>query len=361
MLSLIITLIVLGFAYPAWYAFDRFAIPYALITLGERDAWYSPVRVKPESGTYAVMTKFTLKKRGVFDHFIHSVEGHYIDDEHDFVEGDDPHPKSLFAQRYGDKYGVVWVGFFKRYLVRRTEYAAVDKSASSTEYKPVSKTRNESDEDPYYFFKYSSMLAHAKAAEIVGKAAVDGDTLFATIHRNPYKVHYYAGKWPVRATTTVERCFREFVQRKTYDEVLLERESGGDNFAAYLKANSDSLNVDFGMEIANSELYSIELVGSPELRSSYQLKQIEKNKADATEETKRGMVTLAEGKRAAREAEAEGIKAEFAARMSVAQGDSLSWAEAVRVSQPSTLMLGNGTVAVPPAGPRSNSPSTPGA
>lgn len=339
------------------FLMSKFGMPLFFAYLGDKDTWYSPVRVKPPEGQYAVLKKWSRNgKSGGFAGIIHSIRGHIVNTEYDFVKGE--REPSWFDTHWGGEAGVEWTGFFKQYHIVPSEYAAIDKPADSTDFKIVSKQRNKDAGDPYYFYQYSAMAAQTKEAEISGNAQVDLDALFTTRHRNPYKIHFLTGKWTVRATKGVETASREYVRHKTFDQLREEHGRGSDSYANYVE-KQDRLTQQYGLEIADVDLVTIQLVGSQAMRDAAQKKEVERNLADAQEETNRRVISEAEGKKQAaivtaegrresRKIEAEGIKDEFAARMSVEEGAELSWAEAVREgSFPGTVVFGTSGVSIP--------------
>lgn len=336
------------------YPFLKFGFPRLIMSLGSQDAWWSPFRLKPPPGNYIILVKSSSE--GPFDRIIHSVKDHYFDKEWNFVKGEDPNtsPPGWFE----DELGIIWVGFFKAYYRKPTLYSSFEKISGSAKYDMVEKKRNMASEDPYYFFQYSTMGAYIDSAEIHDNISVNLNILFTARHRNPYKVHFLAGKWTVRATAAVERGTREYVRDMTLSQIREEQakktEGGKENLVSTLKnlgtntnndpaspGTPDNLTEKYGIEIDDPELISFELTpGDPELAASLHKVAIATNEVEAAK--KQAEKTGIDAK-----AEANRLTAEFGAIAAVPGGAQIALAQAIRESKPSTLVIGNSGVSIP--------------
>lgn len=338
------------------YLLLTFGVPRLLISLASQDSWWSPFRSLPPAGQYVILVKSSSE--GPFDRIIHSVKDRKLDNDWNFVPGIEPHAEN--PNWYEKELGIVWVGFFKAYYRKPTLYSSFEKLSGSAKYDMVEKKRNVNLDDPYYFFQYSTMGAHIESAEIKDNISINMTVLFTARHLNPYKVHFLAGKWTVRATAAVERGTREYVRNKSIDDVREEQakkaEGKPDNLVTTLKnlgTNAEidpvppgaegNLTTEYGIEIDDPELISFELTpGDPELAAAM-------HKTAIAGKEKEAAVVQAEKKQIDAEAEAKRILTEYGAIASIPNGvgPQIALAHAIRESHPSTLVIGNLPVSVP--------------
>ena len=306
-----------------------------ILWLAKHDALWSPYRNKAPGGQFFVMAKG--KADGEFAGIFHSIRGVVLDNNHNFVED-----MSAWEAREKEKgyleqeLGVVWVGFFRKFYLAPVKYVAIDKIPKKTEFALVEKERKLTADEPYYYWQYL-MAAHADAIEIQGNISVDMFFLFTLRIQNAYKALYVAGKFPVRATTAIERCARQFFSQMEFDNVREEHNSAsGKNVVDEIHKLNDlptDLRGEFGLELDNTEFLKFNLTpGDPEVAKSLTIKKVRENEA-------LGILAIAD-------AEATRLEKRYRAIDGMAGASAFALAEAIREAKPSTVVMGGAGVAV---------------
>lgn len=330
----------------AWFTARDILLTKYLVKFGGNDIWWNPLRPIPPPGQYAIIKKNTSE--GDFDHILHNVLGHHLVNN-TFVRDEEdpsfkPEPKDFLGRN-----GMAWVGFNKAYYIQPIEYTAWEKLAGKTEYGPVPKKRNQDQTSPYYFFQYTNFLIHVDKAEIKGNFPVNLDILITMRHRNPYKVHFLAGKWTVRGAALVERVGREFVAPMEYEKVRTITEEKEDKFFQKIREAVDTGDVSkpsveketfeqkYGLEFDDPEMISIEAVMDPEVKKASQAKAVAEMNRDAADARADEAKKLAQG-------EADRILTKYQAINSVPNGPFIAFTEAIPNLR--TLVLGQG-VSIP--------------
>lgn len=307
-----------------------------VVWLAQKDTLWSPYRVKAPSGQMLVMAK--SKSNGEFSAIYPSIKGKVVDDNHDIVEGK---AKPSYTE---EMLGVVWVGFFKKFYLSPVEYLSVDKETEKgkTKFTIVDKSRNKSSDDPFYYYQYI-MAAVAEGVEIQDNVKIDMAFLFTVRLVNPYKALFLAGKFPVRATTAVEEKAKEFVRDLTFEQVRQKQQDDSENGIreAIYKANKE-LRESFGLEIADLEYWKFDLTpGSPEVAKALEQLAVNKHNAEAA-------VAKAEEIRTLAGAEADKIRLRYQALAGMPGAAQFALADAIREAEPTTVVLGQAAIAVPP-------------
>lgn len=372
--GLFLATIILGTGLAFFFAFmDRVGFRLFVTWLAEKDVWYSPYRMEIGPGHLAILT-IGKEPGGPFDRVLagHIPYWHYHEGDRRFyrefdspIEGDPP-----FAEKFPNgvpvrtgrlaEWGVVWVGFFRRFYKRKRKWDTWGLKENSTEY-GVIKTESKQGEEHIFYFSTTVAL------ELVTIPTKDNYPAQMKVVENlllihPEKAEFLAGKWEVQGIAATRARAREFIARKKVAELRDERDGNKkDDFVdAILKANRNipgetgtvglldeygiiiqgPYYVDFDLESGNqamTEAMQKQMIAAEDIKTARLRKEETVIKAEAEKERIR---IEAEGARDARKAEAEGIRAEFAARTSVKEGAELSWAEAVKSASPKYISLG---------------------
>lgn len=301
--------------------------PWAIVRLAHIDRGWSPFRLKPPEGEFFAVVRGG--PGGPFDKFVESVKGFDLDSKNKFVTAKGSKPETYLSAR-----GVVWVGFFRRLYERELRYDKFERLPDSTEWGLVHKERT----GPNIYFQYN-MATMVKAAETVGNFPVDALVVFTLQIIEPVKALFFAGGWETQVNAAVQGVIREYIGTQSIDDLREEARAGTGGLVARIK--DLELMPKYGIKIIDARFVQFDLVaGDAEMTRATRAVEIAKQNAQAARET-------AEGKRDSRKIEAEGIREEYAARMSVPQGAELAMAEAIKETGPGTLVIGSASVAVP--------------
>lgn len=303
--------------------------PWAVVRLAHIDRGWSPFRLKPPEGEFFAVVRGGPD--GPFDKFVESVRDFELD-QNKFVPLPPGAPTK--SETYFSALGVVWVGFFRRLYKRELRYDKFERLPDSTEWGLVHKERA----GPNIYFQYN-MATMVKAAETVGNFPVDALVVFTLRIIEPVKALFFAGGWETQVNAAVQGVIREYIGTQSIDKLREEirEETGG----LVKKIKTLELMEKYGIEIIDARFVEFDLIaGDAEMTRATRAVEMARLNAEAARET-------AGGKRDSRKIEAEGIREEYAARMSVPQGAELAMAEAIRETRPGTLVLGSASVAVP--------------
>lgn len=282
-------------------------LPRAIVLLANVDSWWSPFRILPPPGEMYILV--SGDPEGPYDSLLESVHGwDYDEATQTFTENPDDRNERT---GYLGKLGVARVGFNKYLLWRKVRYDKWEKKPDpSTEYGLVSKTRGDKKkpgDTPSIFFRYN-MATEIKAAETVGNFPVDGLIVFTAQLTNPVKAFFFAGGWEVQTVAAVQGAFREYVGKKSIEELRKEQkepQQDGDSLIQRMKGlgrrdDPDGLYAKFGVEIVDARFVNFDLVkGDQAMTEAVRAVEVAKRQAEAKLET-------AKGSRNAKIAEAQG-------------------------------------------------------
>ena len=262
----------------------------------------------------------------------------------EFVEGErDLSPWESFW----DHLGVVWVGFFKKYYIRTRRYDTLEHAKAGTGQSIVPKERKD-----HLFFFQTEMVVTLEKIDTDGNVPVDATIPFTARIIDPVLAEFLAGKWEEQATNAVTSAARNHIELQTYNELRLEKDADITSSAllkAILAVNSTlGLTKAFGVEIIQPRLHHFDpSPGSEEAAAALQMEAIAKPEQAAA-------IVNAETARIEAQGRADAIKKILEAQDSVPHGPTYAIADAIRESRPSTLVIGEGLLAIPPS-PRSAS------
>jgi hypothetical protein len=283
-----------------------------ILWLASKDEWLSPVRFLPlEGSTLAVMRGSVA---GKLHKLVGNIPGHKLVQReveistgftrlHETVPGDEVRIGILA------ELGVFWTGFFKKTFSRDFEYLSWEKLSGKEEHGLITKKRTLEKDGPFVFFQ--TTMAVAMEVYVAGNFTVRLILVF------PVEIWYWdlalftVGAWDRRATSILEEAVRELISDMDFDRVRKLKEDyvragevGGDAKTKGVDAPTDLLQAlerkakrllsEVGVKIPDIRLIDFELTDEAvKVVEAIQLVEIERNKANAAEETARGIRTLA--------------------------------------------------------------------
>ncbi|MDO8565109.1 MAG: hypothetical protein Q7R67_00580 [bacterium] len=349
---------------------EKYGLDLLILWLAEGDKWWSPVRKLPSGGHIHLYTK-GWTPGGDFASLLH---GHIVDwyfhkkDQQFYHKDDevfatkfprDPRPKSSWARRLA-QLGVGWVGLYRQLYRRHRKWEAMDtvdgkKSGEEPSRKLVLKETKKGEEHIFYFSTPMALnlgTIQPKSAPGTLGGRVTGMVSFNAFMVNPPKAEFIAGKWENQTVGAVRSRIREHVQNKTAETLQSEIDTSGTNemVDAMARANTKQVGetatvglIDGqGIKIDSPRFEDFDYVeegGDKDVADSMRKITIAENELKVEAVNAEKAKVRGTGKAMERKAEAEGIAAEFAARMSVPQGAELSLAEAVRWGEVKYLSL----------------------
>ncbi|MDP2641872.1 MAG: hypothetical protein Q8P21_01085 [bacterium] len=370
------TLILWVLATVTIYVVRQIGITWLIVWFAEQDIWWSPVRMRPAPGHIVMMTK-GMEPGGPFDKVLtgYIPYWHYHQEDRRFYKESDSPIKNdpPFKEKFPDgspelkgrlaDAGAAWVGFVRRYYRRPRRWESWDlKKGSVAEYGIVRKETRPEEEHIFYFATTIAVNLETVPTKDNYPAQIKVVENILLIH--PEKAEFLAGKWEIRAVAATREQAREYIARKSVDDLKVERNSDNqDDFVDHIlfanegnpetpRSSTARLLPEYGVLIQGPSYVDFDLEsGDKDMTAAMRRRMIaeedvktagirmEETVVKAEAEKKKRKIE-AEGTRDARVAEAEGIKVEFAARMSVPEGADLSWAEAVKTAAPKFISLG---------------------
>lgn len=347
----------------------KLGIDWIILRFAEKDIWWSPLRMKPSGGHIHFYTKgrvptgdFATLLHGVIPYWWYHKKDRqfYKEGTQEFNEkfgGKAPRPRGNWAKRL-NRLGVGWVGFFRRRYSRKRQWEAWDLIKSTVpgkepQYGIVAKETKPGEEHIFYF---ATTMAFGFNFPTKDLGAASGTIVFNLLIVHPEKAEFIAGKFEVQGVAALRSRTRDHVTGKTFPHLLAERDTQGtkDLVDNLLRANDTqpgetatlALEPAYGIRAEGPRFEDFDLSEGEGGKSIADARRrLEVAKVDLkTENVKAKQAKVrGQGLGDARVAEAEGIKAEFAARTSVRGGAELSMAEAVRAQQQLRyLALGQG-------------------
>ena len=192
------------------------------------------------------------------------------------------------------------------------------------------------------------MATKIEAAETLDNFPVDAIVVFTVQIENPVQAFFFAGGWESQTNAAVQGVFREYVSRKSIEDLRKEEAAGANNLIAKIKAlnikkgRTGGLRALYGIHIVDARFVKFDLVtGDAKMTEAIRAVGVAKEKANARREEAKGnkdaAITEAEGKRESLKIEAEGIAVEYAARASQPDGAKFALAEAIKVAKPAAI------------------------
>ncbi|MBX4206508.1 SPFH domain-containing protein [Candidatus Parcubacteria bacterium] len=310
--------------------------PKALITLGNRDEWQVPIRIRPPQGEFYVITKGT--PNGPFAMILSSIDEIAYDERADLFHPSRPEEDSA-ASDYLSQHGLAWVGFNKRFLSRVIEYAKwgkVEEGTSGTGPKwgliPKACGMYRDGKPPTYYYRHNLTVVVEKA-KINSNFPLDIFLNITVKIESPRRALFFEGTWIVKLIAAVQDRVREHVSDKDLNELREDKQA----LTMVLRAlngltreEEGGLRQVAGVAIDDVQFVMYDFVGTAEMIAATQAVGIAELNAKAAKIT-------GEGERDRRIAAAAGIKETVAAFATHPVGATVAVAESISTAKPKVL------------------------
>jgi len=346
-------------------AMREFAAPTLILKLAGLDVGWSPFRFRSPPGNVIMLAKG--RERGEIDQILPSdIPGwHYHEKDGQFYpENKNLYPKGMhvnFKRKfpkgppkrsgYLDRIGVVRVPLFRHYYRRNRRYDTWDLQKGTSEYGVVSKETKKGEDHLFYFA--TTMAVELRNVPTKNNFPANIILIFNVLLISPRKAEFLAGKWEIQAIAAVTARAREYISSKTADELREERdEVGPDDFLDHILLANNVVEGETGT-IGLLPAYGIMIQGPR--YTNFDLESGKKEMVDAMQRKIIAEKDLETAKVLAKKtvveanAEAKRIDRKYGAIARHKDGAQIATAEAILASSPSTLLIGGGMVAVPPA------------